>query len=183
MAQQHPHNPSTETRRPPEQRRAAPSRVGSAAVAADVAGAGRQRQVGHRDTTARRGRPPRAAGAPLQVHPPVLVPMTEEQEATAIALLSELIGTRAMVGARVRGSGSRDLHRRLRELAMVGRTASAGLTPGGRTAAANTSGPVDHGTTGGRLAARGLEADPDCGRSGGDHVVLAQEPQRGAVAS
>jgi hypothetical protein len=113
----------------------------------------------------------------------VLVPMTEEQEATAIALLSELIGTRAMVGARVRGSGSRDLHRRLRELAMVGRTASAGLTPGGRTAAANTSGPVDHGTTGGRLAARGLEADPDCGRSGGDHVVLAQEPQRGAVAS
>ena len=34
------------------------------------------------------------------MRPPVLVPMTEEQEATAIALLSELIGTRAMVGAR-----------------------------------------------------------------------------------
>jgi len=91
----------------------------------------------------------------------VLVPMTEEQEATAVALLSELIGTRAMVGARVYGGGSRDLYRRLRELAMVGRTASAGLTPGGRTATTNTSGPVDLGTTGGRLAARGLEADPD----------------------
>jgi hypothetical protein len=109
--------------------------------------------------------------------------MTEEQEATAIALLSELIGSRAMVGARVRGIGSRDLHRRLRELAMVGRTASARLTPGARTAAANTSAPVDHGTTGGRLAARGLEADPDCGRSGGDHVVLVEEPKQVAVAS
>jgi hypothetical protein len=61
--------------------------------------------------------------------------------------------------------------------------ASAGLTPGGRTAAANTSGSVDHGTTGGRLAAGGLDADPDCGRVGGDHVVLVQEPQQATVAS
>jgi hypothetical protein len=109
--------------------------------------------------------------------------MTEEQEATAIDLLSELIGTRAMDGARVRGSGSRDLQRGLRERTKVGRTASVGLTPGGKTAAANTSDPVDHGTTGGRLAARGSEADPDCGRTRGDHVVLVQEPQRVAVAS
>lgn len=182
MAQQHPDDHSTETRRPADQRSAVPSGACSAAAAADVAGAGRQRQADRRGTTARLGRPLGAAGAPLQVRSPVLVPMTEEQEATAIALLSELIGTRAMIGARVRGSGSRDRHRRLRELARVGRTASAGLTPGGRTAAANTSGPVDHGATDGRLAARGSEADPDCGRIGGDHVVLVQEPQQAAVA-
>jgi len=108
--------------------------------------------------------------------------MTEEQEATAIALLSELIGARAMIGARVRGSGSRGLHRRLRELAMVGRAASAGLTPGGRTAAANTSDHVDQRTTTAVSRPRGVEADPDYGRSGGDHVVLVPEPEQVAVA-
>ena len=48
LAQQHPDNPSTEAVRPPERRRAAPSRARSAAGAADVAGVGRQRQVGHK---------------------------------------------------------------------------------------------------------------------------------------
>jgi hypothetical protein len=87
-----------------------------------------------------------------------------------------------MIGARVPGSGSRDLRRRLRELAMVGRTASVGLTPGGRTAVANTGSPVEQRTRGGHLAAGGSAADPDYGRIGGDHVVLVQEPRQVAVA-
>ena len=91
MAQHHPNAGSTDGRRASELGCEEPSRAGSAGVGAVVSGVGRKRPGGHEDTTARRERPPGAAGAPLQLRPPVLVAMTEEQEATAVTLLAELL--------------------------------------------------------------------------------------------
>jgi hypothetical protein len=99
MAQQHPNTGSTDGRRAPVSPREAPSRVRSAGVGAGAPGVGRKCQGGHTDTTARRNRPPGAAGAPIQLRPPILVAMTEEQEATAVALLAELFGGRVGEGA------------------------------------------------------------------------------------
>jgi len=91
MAQHHPNTRSAQVRRALEPGFEAPSRVRSAGVGAVAPGIGRKRQGGREDTTARRERPSGAVGALLQLRPPVLVAMTEEQEATAVALLSELI--------------------------------------------------------------------------------------------
>jgi hypothetical protein len=92
MAQHHSNTASTAGRRralaPAYE---APSRVRSAGVGAVAPGVGRKCQGGHTDAIARRDRQPGAAGAPLQLRPPILVAMTEEQEATAVALLAELI--------------------------------------------------------------------------------------------
>ena len=62
----------------------APSPVRWAGVGAVAPGVGRKRQGGHTDTTAGRDRQRGAATAPNQLRPPVLVAMTEEQEATAV---------------------------------------------------------------------------------------------------
>ena len=94
MAQHHPNTRSTDGLVAPAPPRDAPSRGRSAGVGAVVPGVGRQCQGGHKDTTAGRGRQPGAAGAPIQLHPPVLVAMTEEQEATAVTLLAELFAGR-----------------------------------------------------------------------------------------
>lgn len=97
MAQHHPNTESTDGRRAPAPVDEASSPVRSAGVGAVAPGVGRKRQGGHTDTTARRDRPPGAAGA-IQLRPPVLVAMTEEQEASAVALLAELIGGRMARG-------------------------------------------------------------------------------------
>jgi hypothetical protein len=103
MAQHHPNTGSTDGRRAPAPAREAPSRVRSAGVGAVGPGVGRKGRGGHKDTTARRDRQRGVAGVPIQLRPPVLVAMTEEQEATAVDLLAELFGGRV---ARARPTAS-----------------------------------------------------------------------------
>ena len=89
MAQHHPNTEATDGRRMPARAHEAPRRARAASAAAIAPGVGRKCQGGHRGTTAGRDRQRGAAGA-LELRPPILVGMTEEQEAAAVALLAEL---------------------------------------------------------------------------------------------
>lgn len=70
------------------------TRTHSAAVGAVAAGDGRKPTRATKDTTSPGVLCPGASHGPIQLRPPVLLGMDEEQEATAVGLLAELIGAR-----------------------------------------------------------------------------------------
>jgi hypothetical protein len=73
--------------------------IPSANVSAVAARAGQKRPAATKGMTAAVGRQPGPLDGPIQLRPPVLLEMDEAREATAVALLAELIGARLAHGS------------------------------------------------------------------------------------